>query len=483
MKNLLVRFSMIAALMAIALSADVQAQSINDDNAAPPMFLLGNYQGLMQMVYWSEAEEPQFDEEYAEFYDRAHQEWALQESFRRNAAKYTKLIVEDTQTQDLKYVEEIWLNPDGEKMYLGELHGRPQIPSPGALFSLDGGLTGLENDVPGVIAVTDSYLATHKLMAIKPASEDEILPLPAKVIKAMEAKYGMKVERSVMNSIIGDRYTYGVLQFQGQYMHPQKHKDPEYGASLALEIILDGEKIYSYPVEGYYLPDEGPIWHVDDGGEYFPGNIMAAFQGPEGPEFYFVHWAPESATTGRLMVRNGELDCQEYTVYHSLIDEALPVWKKDIAEMKRLYVADDPGENGGVELTKWAHVFIDYDGEQIWISDAEEENGAFFSREDGQLKLIGTVRPNLKPSFPQHMGNGNYLVLSGPAGGPSYYYEIYKMMNGEVVEKFNALEVYGEIDECTLNGKTISAAEGKAYMEAIPDAEEPFIFWTDIENN
>ena len=453
-----------------------------EDGSLPPMFLLGNYEGLMQMVYWSDSEEPQYDEEYAEFYDREYQGWALQETFRRNAAKYTKLIVEDTKTQDLKFVKEIWLNPDGEKMYLGELHGRPQIPSPGALFSLDGGLIEPDNDVPGIIAVTDSYLATHKPMAIKPASEDEIPPLPANVIKAMEAKYGMKVERSAMTSIIGDRYTYGVLQFWGEYLHPKKDKG-DYGTSLALEIILDGDKIYSYPVEGYYLPDEGPIWHVDDGGEYFPGNIMAAFQGPQGPEFYFVHWAPESATTGRLMVRNGELDCQEYTVYHSLIDENLPVWKKDIAEMKRLYVADDPGENGGVELTKWAHVYIDYDGEQIWISDAEEENGAFFSREDGQLKLIGTVRPNLKPSFPEKRGSGNYLVLSGPAGGPSYYYEIYKLMNGKVVEEFNALEIYGEIDECALNGKTISAAEGKAYLEAIPDADEPFIFWTDIENN
>ena len=453
------------------------------ETSPPPMFLLGNYEGLMQMVYWSNPEEPQFDEEYAEFYDREHQEWALQESFRRNAAKYTKLIVEDAKTQSLKYVNEIWLNPDGEKMFLGELHGRPQIPSPGALFALDDGLVEPENDVPGVIAVTDSYLATHKPMKIKSAVEDIVPPLPANVIKAMESKYGMKVERSEMTTIIGDRYTYGVLQFQGEYMHPKKDRGPDYRASLALEIILDGDKIYSYPVEGYYFPDEGPIWHVDDGGEYFPGNIMAAFQGPEGPEFYFIHWAPESATTGRLMVRNGELDCQEYTVYHSLIDEDIPVWKNDIAEMKRLYVDDDPGENDGVELTKWAHVFIDYDGEQIWISDAEDENGAFFSREDGQLKLIGTVRPNLKPSFPKKMGNGNYLVLSGPAGGPSYYYEIYKLMNGKVVEEFNALEIYGEIDECALNGKTISAAEGKAYMEAIPDAEEPFIFWTDIENN
>ena len=79
--------------------------------------------------------------------------------------------------------------------------------------------------------------------------------------------------------------------------------------------------------------------------------------------------------------------------------------------------------------------------------------------------------------------NGNhYLVLSGPAGGPAYYTEIYRLQDGKVVEKFNAMEVYGEIDECHLNGKTISAEEGKAYMKAIPEATEPFIFWEEISN-
>ena len=134
-----------------------------------------------------------------------------------------------------------------------------------------------------------------------------------------------------------------------------------------------------------------------------------------------------------------------------------------------------------MKLTKWSHVFIDYEGQQIWISDDEEENGAFFSREDGKLKLVATVRPNLKPSFHHSQNGDHYLVLSGPAGGPSYYTEIFKMRNGKVAETFNCLEVYGEIDACALNGKEISAEQGKAYMKAVPEANEPFIFWTDID--
>ena len=339
-------------------------------------------------------------------------------------------------------------------------------------------------NIPGIVVVTDSYLSSHKALKFKPASTEGEEPLPSAVIKKMEEKYGMKVNHSVKNAIIGDRYTYGVLQFEGEYKNSTKKKhDPSEKSALALEIITDGDKVYSYPVEGWYDPEFGATWNADDGGEYFPSQIAAAFQGPEGLEICFIHWAPESATTGRLMVNDGKLDRQEYTIYHSLIDEPMPVWKKDIEEMKRLYVEDDPGERFDVKLTKWAHVFIDYEGEQIWISDDEEENGAFFSREDGKLKLIGTVRGNFKPSFPESRNGNHYLVISGPAGGPSYYTEIFKFKGGKMIEAFNGLEVYGELDGCALNGKEISTEQGKAYMKAVPEAIEPFIFWTEINEN
>lgn len=453
-----------------------------DDTTPPPMFVMGSSNNdLKQMVYWAEREEPKADEDNAEYFDEIHQQWAIQDLFRRNADQYTKLIVDGVKTVDVKYVDELWLNPDGEPMYLGELHGRPEIPSPGARFAL-ADASSLPEESVGIVVVTDSYLASHRPLEIRHATEaDEAVPLPPSVIKQMEEKYGMRVHSSVMSYIIGDRYTYGVLQFEGAYPHPKKIIDPEYSAALALEIITDGDIIYSYPVEGYYFPDEGPIWHADDGGEYFPGHIAAAFDGPQGPEFYFVHWAPESATIGNFLIRDGQLDCQEYTVYHSLIDEESPVWKKDIEEMKRLYVAEDPHENENVKLTKWAHVYLDYEGDQIWISDEAEENGAFFTLLNGELKLIGTTRYNLSPSFPQSKNGNNYLMLSGPAGGPAYYYEIYTLRNGQVVEKFNALTVYDEIDGCSLNGEEISADKAKAYLDAIPEATEHYVGWHEID--
>ena len=49
-----------------------------------------------------------------------------------------------------------------------------------------------------------------------------------------------------------------------------------------------------------------------------------------------------------------------------------------------------------------------------------------------------------------------------------------------MVERFNGLEVYGELDGAMLNGKEISAEQGKAYMNAVPEATEPFIYWNEI---
>ena len=482
MMNKALLFTLIFACIVLPMTAG-SAPDKNDGTTLPPMFLLGTNNGMMQMVYWTNPDEPQLDEEYPEYFEEQHQAWEVQEQFRRNASKYTKLIVDGNKTRDVKYVDEILLNPDGEQIFPGELHGRPQIPSAGARFALLGEPKLKEDDLPGILVVTNDYLAAHKTLTVKASLTDEIQPLPAAVIKKMEEKYGMKAARSVKSYTIGDRYTYGALQFEGEYKNSTRKKyDANEKSALALEIIIDGDKIYSYPVEGWYDPEYGPTWNADDGGEYFPSQIVAAFQGAEGPEIYFIHQAPESATTGRLLIHDGNLDRQEYAVYHTLIDEQLPVWKKDIEEMKRLYMDEDPGEHEFVELTKWAHVFIDYEGEQIWISDEAEENGAFFSREDGQFKLVGTVRGNFKPSFPESRDGNHYLVISGPAGGPAYYTEIFKFKGGKLIESFNALEVYGEIDGGALNGKQIDAEQGKAYMQAVPEAREPFIFWNEIDN-
>lgn len=449
------------------------------DDMLKPMFVLGYNQGYLQAVYWTDFTEPSREDWDQKYYEGALKSWDYQEILRHNASKYTKLIVDGTKTRDVKYVDEILLNPDGEPLYPGELHGRPQIPSPGARYALLGEPM-TDGIFPGVVIVTDKYLSKHKAMSIEAVESDGDKPLPASIVKQMEQKYGMEAERSDMGFIIDGRYTYGVIQFKGEYNNPDKNKDPYIKSALALEVISDGNKVYSYPVVGWYYPDEGPTWNADDGGEYFTSDIAAAFDGKEGPEFYFVRSAPESATTGRFFFKGGELQREQYAMYHCLIDEEIPVWKKDIEEMKRQYVAEDPHENKNVELTKWAHAWIDYEGEQLWISDQDEENGAFFTREDGQLKLITTVRAGLKPSFADGNNGDSYLILSGHSGGPSYYYEIFKFMGGKVVEKFVAIYVYGEIESCYLNDEEISVEQGEAYMETLPESSESYIGWNDI---
>ena len=451
----------------------------NDSKDAPPMFLLGTNQGLPQMVYWTDLAEPQRDPEYPEYYEDSHKEWEFQEMFRRNASKYTRLIGED-QIRSVKYVDEVLLSPDGDELFPGELHGRNDIPSPGARYAIQGKL--YEDDLPGTVVVTDDYLANHKLMTVEAISwEDEYPTMPAAVIKKMEDKYGMKAERSIKAYTIGNRYTYGIIQFAGEYVAGTKNKKYDGKSALALEIITDGDKVYSYPVEGWYDPEYGPTWNADDGGEYLTSYIAAAFDGPQGPEICYVHWAPESATTGMFTIQGNELVRQQYAVYHSLIDEESPIWKKDIAEMKRLYYEEDPNEHEDVELTKWTHVYIDYEGEQIWISDEDEQNGAFFNREDGKWKLITTVRAGLQPSFPESKDGANYLMLSGHSGGPSYYYEIFTLKGGKVAETFTAIYTYGEPYSCALNGEEISNDQGEAYLEAIPEPIERYIFWQEIK--
>jgi hypothetical protein len=74
-----------------------------------------------------------------------------------------------------------------------------------------------------------------------------------------------------------------------------------------------------------------------------------------------------------------------------------------------------------------------------------------------------------------------YLRLSGSAGGPATYTEIYAFKDGKQIERFTALFVYGEIDECTLNGTTIGKEEGQAYLDNLPEAQEVKDYFTDTE--
>ena len=298
------------------------AASVHDGGNVPlPMFLYYFNPAHMQMVYWTETQEPQRDDDNAEYYDEMHSVWAMQDMVRRNAAGYTKMMLAGNRLVNIKYLNEVLKKPNGEDMYPGELHSRPSLPSPGLRYAFvnkkDAPRRKYEYGELFVILHKD-YLKTRKQVTVSTVDGEK--PLPQTVVKKMEQKYGMKATRSLLTNRIAGRYSYGCIQFEGEYKNAPKEKNVDYKRSLALEVLIDGEKIYPVEVLGYY--DDGYCtWNADDGGEYFPTAICAAFMGPDGLELCYEHGAPESRTVGMYFLRGGKLEKLRYAVYHALIDE------------------------------------------------------------------------------------------------------------------------------------------------------------------
>lgn len=333
----------------------------------------------------------------------------------------------------------------------------------------------------GLVVCTDSYLTSRKRLTIQDIQADDYsypTKLPAEIVQKLEKQYGMKAESAVKTCVIDGRYTMGAVQFKGEYKNaPQDKYDKDRKYALALEVLIDSGKVFILEQLGYFDPQYGCSWNVDADG-YLPNNIAAAFEGPKGLEICYTHSAPESFCVGMLFPREGKLVEMEYECYHSLVDEELPVWKKDLAEMDKMYHADEMGDKD-VVLSKWAHCYIDPENEWIWLRDMENKNGAFFIRKDGKFQLMAVENPRFRP-LKCYKDDINYLKLAGPAGGPSWQQEIHAFMNGKRIWKLNVLEVEGKIDECALNGKNISNEEGKAYLDKVPEGEEITAYFKEI---
>ena len=343
-------------------------------------------------------------------------------------------------------------------------------------------LTAVDSAIIVIDGAKGVEAQTRKLMTQKLLSPfDKSNPLPKSVISQLEQEYGMKCQRSEAVCRYNDRYTYGVLQFKGVYKK-EKRYDNEYEIALALEVLVDGDKIYSYPVEGA-IYDGMPTWNVDDEGEYISSSFPAAFQGPNGPELCFIHWAPESCTVGLFLIRNGKLERIVYEGYHSMIDEQTPLWKKDVAQLQKLFVADDTQENKDYTLSKYRYLWIDNDDtEEIWMRDKDDKHGAFFTRHNGEFKLIATENGRMHPTFLRSRDGVGYLRISGSAGGPSMFTQVFELKNSQVIHRFTALEIYGEIDECSFDGKPMDKEAGKRYMESLPEVNDISLWWNEIQN-
>ena len=464
-----------------SLEAVIDSIIEENDTTPLPMFLIGDDGKYMQMLYWARVEEPQKGDDADDWVEVMHKSWERQEMFRRNAAQYTNLLTEKGVVK-VKFIDEVLKDPDGDTPSIGEIHGREQIPSLCARFDFVNSKQKVDGSNWGLVIATDSYLNSRKRLDVKSSqgSDYNYPKLPADIVKQLETKYGMKAERSSKTCIIGDRYTMGAIEFKGEYKNaPKDPNDSDRKFALALEVLIDSGKVSCVLEQlGYYDDEYGSAWNADADG-YIPNSIEAAFEGPKGLELCYTHGAPESFCIGMLFPRDGKLIELEYECYHCMIDEEIPVWKKDLAEMDKIYHADEMGEKD-VELVKWAHPFIDYDNEWIWLRDKDDKNGAFFIRQaDGKFKLIAVENPRLRPSRCSKDGVC-YLKFEGPAGGPSWQREIHAFKNGQRIWKFNVLEVEGEIYECSLNDKDISKEEGKALLEKIPQGEQINVYFKDI---
>ena len=467
----------------LAAAAVIDSIIEENDTTPLPMFLIGSDGKYMQMLYWAHVEEPQRSEGNEDDFDVWHKSWELQEMFRRNAAQYTNLLDGD-KVFKVRFVDEVLKDPDGNTPSIGEIHGREEIPSLCARFEYANPKEKRHEEFRvdgwGLVIVTDSYLNSRKQLTVNEMDNDGIYPkLPADIVKQLEKEYGMKASNSTMLQTIGGRYIHGAVEFEGQYKNAPKDpydKDRKY--ALALEVLVDSGKIYKYEQLGHYDEEYGSAWNADADG-YIPNDIVAAFEGPKGLELCYTHGAPESYCIGMIYLREGKLIEHQYEIFHTLIDEEIPVWKKDFDEMKKLFLAADTHGHKYIELTKWAHCYIDYDNEWIWLRDKDDKNGAFFIRKDGKIKLVEVENKYQSPSTCQKDGI-HYLKFSGSPGGPAMQHIIYAFKDGKQLWKLFALEVYGELDECSLNDKTISVEEGKAYLDKVPEGGEITVWFKDI---
>ena len=314
-----------------------------NDTTPMPMFLIGGDAKYMHMLYWTNIEEPQKSDDNAEYFDTWHNSWEIQDMFRRNAAQYTNRILGDKITK-IKFVDEVLKDPDGNTPSIGEIHNREDIPALCARFDFVNAKDKNPDDPTwGVVICTDSYLNSRKRLDVKGVDAvGEFPALPADIVKKMEQEYGMKAANSSKLGTIDGRYTHGTIEFKGEFKNAPKDKyDADRKFALALELIIDGDKVYKLEQLGYYDETYGATWNADADG-YIPNSIVAAFEGPKGLELCYTHGAPESFCVGMIYLRDEKLVELQYEIFHSMVDEETPIWKSDIAEMKKLFLADDP---------------------------------------------------------------------------------------------------------------------------------------------
>ena len=117
----------------------------------------------------------------------------------------------------------------------------------------------------------------------------------------------------------------------------------------------------------------------------------------------------------------------------------------------------------------------------VRLRDKDDKHGAFFTVKDDHIQLIGVETDKLHPSFTQVRDGKGWLRISGSAGGPAVFSQIYELKKSQVIHRMTALEVYGELDECTFDGKPFAKDKAADYIKSLPVPRDPYLYWAEIQ--
>ena len=413
------------------------------DTTPMPMFLYYHNPDNMQVVFWISLAKP----------DESNANWDLQQRTRRIASQYTKLLLPNGKFADVKFIGEQTKDPDGKDLEVFALH-HDYAPSAGMNYAFENKKEAKAIKYGGtmLVLVTDEYLESHKMLTVKDLSSRQ-KKMPTTVVKKLEEQYGMKALRSTVTSEFEGGYSFGSVQFK-----------PKGGKVLALQVLACGDSVYSIEEWGQYDKTEGATWNVDDGGEYIPSHILAAFEGPNGIDICFIHGAPESTVTGWMTLRDGQFESFEMGMFYNYIDEPRPFWKKDMAKLQKILEKHDPVFKN-VKMTKWCHVYIDNDDEpEIWLHSDNDEYGAIFGLR-GEPQLLCTESGNDKVIL--YHGT---ISVCGSCGNGCFSMELTTLKDsrkGDRLElKRNTAPDNSIIsEEYRLNGKIIDKSEGEKFKQ------------------
>ena len=95
--------------------------------------------------------------------------------------------------------------------------------------------------------------------------------------------------------------------------------------------------------------------------------------------------------------------------------------------------------------------------------------------------LIGVETDRLHASFLQPRDGSGFLRIAGSVGGPSVFTQIYEIRQSQLVHRFTALEIYGELNECTFDGKPFEKEMARSFLKFLPPTRDPYLYWMNVE--